>query len=160
MTDIFDSILDTNLDDIADLPEYADYVPNGLYHLKIVESEKKTVETTNKDTKQKENAPVVQITYEIVEAKELKDPTEEPLVKPNMRFNESYWFNGDKERQQKSMEVMKVKYKALADQFGWKNLSEMIAGMKGLDVLALVTSKRSKDDSDKFFINTKNMQAL
>lgn len=160
MSDIFDELLETNLDDIADLPEYADYIPTGTYHLRIVESEKKFVEVQNKETKAKEKAPVIQFTYEIVEPKELKDPQEENLLKPGMRFNESFWLNGDAEAKKKTLEIIKVKFKELSAKFGWSSLGDVIAGAKGVEVFAIVKSKASDKDADKFFIGTKNMQPL
>jgi hypothetical protein len=159
-TDLFDSILDTSLDDVADLPEYADYLPTGHYKLLIADCEKKVVETTNKETKQKEGSPVVQVTYEVVEVLELKDSTEEPLVKPGMRFSESYWLNGDSEKKKKTLEIIKARYKELSEQFKWTNVAEIVAGLKGLTITAAIRSVPDKNDKGRFYIQTKNLQAL
>ncbi len=164
--DLFDSILDTNLSDIADLPEYLDFCPAGAYILDIVEAEHKKVEVDNPDKKVggKIEADVLQVTYEISSIAELVDPSNEGLVKTKVkdgvgsRFNESFFFHKDPK---KSQEIFKAKYKAIAEKLGFNSVGETLRGMKGVQILATVTSKKGKDrENERYFINTANIQVI
>ena len=164
--DDFDSILDTNLNDIADLPEYLDFCPTGVFNINIVEAEHKKVEVDNPDKKVggKIDADVLQVTYELESIAELVDPTNENLVKTvakdgtGSRFNESYFFHKDPK---KSQEIFKAKYKAIADKLGLGSIGETLKAMKGLKIQCTVTSKKGKDkENERYFINTSNIQVL
>lgn len=159
---LFEDILDTNLDDIKDLPEYLDYAPTGSYVLEIVEAEKTSVEV-DKEGGGKMDAPVIRVTYEVVSVQEFKNAEDAHLVKTRetdgagSRFSESFFFHKDKK---KSSEIFKAKYLEIAKKFGFTDLSSLLEGMKSLTITATVKSTKSKNDAERFFINTKNIQVV
>jgi hypothetical protein len=153
---MLDSLLDANLADIADLPEYADFIPTGFYKLKIETVERKSVEITDKESKQKVQAPVLQLVYSVQETLELEDQSVEK-IKPNTRFNISYFFNKDP---QKSLEVIKANFKNIAEQLGITNVAELIGKLQGLEVGATVKSKKAKDKEDTYYIQVSNAKLI
>lgn len=150
-----DALLDQNLSDVADLPEYLDNCPNGFYHLKMEQVERKMVEIKGEGGA-KVPAPVVQFVYSIVAALELEDQTKEP-PKPNSRFNETVFFHKDA---QKANEVIKSKFKGLAESQGWNTVADIVNGLKGLEFGAIVKSKADRDKEDKWYIQVTNARPI
>jgi hypothetical protein len=170
--ELFSDILDTNLDDIEDLPEYLDYCPTGAYLLKItgagmvkVELDKKKdfIEGLEEAGEGKIWAPVLQVQYEIQSIGELKRPEEADQVKcadtdgKGSYFSESFFFHKDPK---KAKAIVKVKYKEIAAKFGFTTVGQTIEGMKDIVISAMVQSTKSQKDKDKYFINTKNIQPV
>jgi hypothetical protein len=154
-----EALMETSLDDIEDLPEYADYLPSGAYHLKIVESGWDIIEMAidkKDDSKGKKEAKIAKVTYEIVNVLELVKPEEAELVKPKMRFQEAYFFTKDPA---KTASALKTRYKAVAATFQPPNLVALVDGLSGMEVSCTIKSVKQKD-SDKHFINTSNMQPM
>lgn len=150
--DLLDALLDKNLEDVEDLPEYLDRVANGFYKLKIVEVQRKTVETTDKDTKAKVDAPIIQFVFEVVECMELEDAAKE-APKVGARFNESVWFNKDVD---KAAAVIKLKFKEVAEAWGASNLKELVNQLQGAEIAALVKTTADREKEDKFYIRVSN----
>lgn len=150
--EMFSSILDRTLEDVEDLPEYLDYVPTGFYKLKIIEVEKKMVEITDKETKAKVQAPVIQFVYEIVEALELADP-DKSAPKAGGRFNESIFFHKDKD---KALSVIKSKFGEIATAWNIPNVLVLVDQLKGAEIGATVKAKKDKLDDEKFYIQVSN----
>lgn len=157
----FDALISTTLDDIEDLPDYADYMPTGGYVLNIVESGFDMVEqdVDKKDlSKGKKNVPVAKVVFEVEEAKELKNADEAVLITPKMRFSQSYWFNKDVK---KTSEVVKKIYKEVAKVLpAGTDFKTMVNSLKGFKVLAVVSSTKRQGTDDQYFINIKNLQVL
>lgn len=150
--DMLDSLLDANLADVADLPEYLDYCPDGAYFVKCVKVEKKNVEIKDKEKAgQKKDAPVVQFTFAIQRTMELVDATKEQ-VKEGSQFSETVFFHSDAD---KAKEVIKAKYKGLAESQGWKTVGDIVSGLEGLEFVATIKSKKDKD-ADKYYIQLNN----
>lgn len=160
--DLFEDILDTNLDDIDDLPEFLDFCPTGSFTLVIKDAAKDVVDMDGEDGKQI-HAPVIRVVYELKNIRELHDETEAGLVKVadtdgmGSCFSESFFLHKDKA---KTLAVFKARYKEIIKKFGFTNIDTLIEGMKGLEVTAVVKSTKSKKDADRFFINTKNIQPV
>jgi hypothetical protein len=153
--DQLDMLLDKNLSDVEDLPEYLESVPKGFYKLKVVKRESKTVEMEDPDDKsKKKKTPIIQWTYEIVEALELEDQTIE-VPKPGSRFNESIFF-GDVE---KGTQVVKAKFKEIAESQGIGNVKELVEFVKeGLEVCGFVKTTKDKKKEDKYYIRVENVR--
>jgi hypothetical protein len=151
------ALLDKNLSDVADLPEYLDYAPTGYYHLKMAKLEQKMVEIKDKDNGGvKVPAPVIQFTFEVMAVLELEKAGEEP-PKVGSRIGESVFFHKDPE---KAMEVIKAKFAGLAESQGWNTVADIIAGIEGLEFGAVVKSKEDKEKKDKFYIQVSNAKPL
>lgn len=155
--DAISMLLDKNLADVADLPEYLDRVPNGFYHLKVVEVESKGVEIAKeKGSSEKIMAPVIQMVFEIVECKELEDESKEK-PKPGGRFNESFFLHNEPE---KAIESIKAKYKEVAEKLKIENVLVLVQTLKGMDIFAKVKTVADKKKEDTFYIRVSNAQAL
>jgi len=156
--DLMDSLLDKNLDEVADLPEYAEQVPNGMYMLTIISKEKKVVSIQEKDKKEKTNAPCIQFVYEINECLELeKEEEREKVPKAGIRFNETVFFHRDVE---KANSVLKAKFGDLGPSLGVERLGEIINKLEGLKVGALVKTKKDKNKEDTYYIQATNCKLL
>lgn len=157
----FEALVSTTLDDIEDLPEYADYMPTGAYVLNIVESGFEKVEMAvdkKDDSKGKKTVNVAKVVFEVEEAKELKTPDEAILLKPKMRFSQSYFFNKDPK---KTTEVMKLIYKEVAKKLpSTTSFLELVKALAGFKVVAVVSSTPRQGKPDEYFINIKNLQVL
>lgn len=123
-----DSLLDSTLDDLADLPEFKPY-PNGAHQVTIA-FEKKTV---NKH-------PAVELKMTAISTLELSEPTDAPLEKGS---ESSVLYMLDNEMGQgKFKEIIKI----LSAHFGaGKKNAEYIEEAKGLQC-TVVTKKRSNKD--------------
>jgi hypothetical protein len=155
-----EALMETSLDDIEDLPEYADYLPSGAYHLKIVESVWDVVEMAvdkKDESKGKKDAKIAKVVYEIVNVLELAKPDEAVLVKPKMRFQETYFLTKDPA---KAVSAIKTRYKAVAATFNPPNVMALIPGLQGMEVSCVIKSVAKKGEEGRYFINTSNMQPM
>src|SRR4051812_47166929 len=98
---MLESLLSTNLSDIADLPTYS-VPPVGVYRLQIKKIEEKEI-----DLSKGGKAPVIQFDYVAKEAMELNDETQRAEFVPDMEFGESYFFHNDP---QKTLSAMKATF--------------------------------------------------
>lgn len=151
---LLDELLDKQLSDVEDLPEYLDQIANGFYKVKMVEVEKKTVEVKQEGTDVKLKAPVVQFVYEIMECLELQDPSKK-APNPTDRFNESVFFHKDKE---KAAAVIKAKFGDMSAAQGWVTVLDIINGIKGLEFTCNIKTTADKDKADKFYLRVTNCQ--
>lgn len=140
-------LLDTSLADVADLPTYLDYCPNGFYKLKVVSVEQKMVDMKN-DSGTKVPGPVIQFTYEILETLELEKESEKP-IEGKAQFSETIFFHKDPE---KGKEVVKAKFKDVAEKVGWTTVADVIANLAGMEIGAIVKSKQDKEDKNRYYI--------
>ena len=146
---ILDSLLEQDLDKIADLPTY-EVPPKGLYRLLVKQVEEKMV--TIKDGAQ---APVIQIDYIALEALELADPTESEKFKPNMEFGESYFFHNDPE---KTKSALKTTFGEVSVAFGCKTLKDTMEKLVGLEIFATVNQRKDKNDPEKVYAQIRNVK--
>lgn len=153
--DMMMNLLDRNLADVADLPEYLDKAPTGYYKLKVEDIVYKNVEIQEKGKTGKTDAPTVQVEYSIQGILELEDQTipEEKHPKLGSRFAETFFMHNDP---QKAIEVIKAKYKAIAEELKIEKVSDLLEQMKGLDIGATVKSKADKNKEDRWYIQASN----
>lgn len=133
-----DSILDSQLDDLADLPEFGTY-PAGS-HKVIINWEKKTVN----------NHPSVELKMKAVETLELANPTDAPLV-PNAEG--SVLFMLDNEFGQGALKAL---LKPLAVETGEGSLSGIMNASNGMEV-TVVTNIRQNKDKTQSYTNVKKI---
>lgn len=153
-----DSILDSNLEDVEDLPEYIDQVPAGYYKMKITKCERKTAEVAKEEgSSEKVTVPVTQVEFEIVECLELADTSKDKDAegaKPTNRFNVSFFWHKDIE---KTKSAFKTLFSEIAPTQGWQNLLDIERGAKGLEVAAKVKSVADKKKDDRYYHRVSNM---
>lgn len=154
--DLLDSLLDKNLADVEDLPEYLEQCPKGFYKLLVERVERKMVEITVEGSSTKVPAPTIQFTYVIQETLELADATAEP-PKPGSKFNESVFFHKDPEQ---AASVIKAKFEEVANSMGWANLKDLIQNLQGTVIGAQVHTNKDKKKDDKYYIQVRNAKVL
>lgn len=124
-----DSLLDSTLDDLADLPEFLQ-APTGA-HRAIIESF---------DLKKIGEREMVELKFKAIETVELGNPTEDQPMTPGAEY--SVVFNLENEYGQGNFkEVMK----ALTPSVGGGSNREVMANSKGTEVLTVMVRKEDKN---------------
>lgn len=155
--DVMNALLDKNLADIEDLPEYLDRIGNGFYKLKFVSHEKKGVEIDGEEKGTKIKVPVIQFVIEIKQVIELEDKDGTP-PKEGSRFNVSFFFNKDPE---KGVAALKAMFSAeMAAALNTTSLLQLVDKTDGLEVAASVKCKADKKKDDKFYISVRGCQLV
>jgi hypothetical protein len=133
-----DSILDSSIDDLADLPEFAVF-PNGA-HKVIIQWESKEV---NKH-------PCMELKMKAVETVELSNPAEDkPLV---TGAESSVLFMLDNEFGQGKFKTI---IKALAEATGSNKISEAVEASNGMEVTVICKVRQNKDKTQSYTDVTK-----
>ena len=130
-TPSMDDLLDMNLDDLADMPEFL-VPPAGAYAATIKSITKKEI---NKH-------PSFEVTFILNDVVELADATEKP---PEKNAETSTAFMMDNEIGQGSFKEF---LKPLAAHLGTGKVSEIIEQAKGLQILLLTEVRKGKDKND------------
>lgn len=144
MTDMtsIDSLLDANLDDLADLPAF-EVPPPGAYRASIVGFEKKQIGTH----------PAVEIKLRLLETLELTNPSDTP-VKEGTECSVAYML--DNEFGQGNLKKILT---PLAVPTGCSKLSEIMAASAGLEVM-VVTKKRSNKEKTQEYLDIYKIEVL
>lgn len=127
-----DSLLDLQLDDIADLPEFKVFPP-GAYTC--------TIEFTKKVIN---NHPSVELKLVVVEVQELTDPSSEVMIagtESSVAFMMDNEFGAGK---------FKKVMAPLAEHFGTTSVLKIIDESKGLECLVVTTTRQSKDKKNTY----------
>jgi hypothetical protein len=133
-----DSILDSSIDDLADLPEFAVF-PNGA-HKVLIQWESKEV---NKH-------PCMELKMKAVETVELSNPAEDkPLV---AGAESSVLFMLDNEFGQGKFKTI---IKTLAEATGSNKISEAVEASNGMEVTVICKVRQNKDKTQSYTDVTK-----
>lgn len=133
-----DSLLDSNIDDLADLPEFQVY-PNGV-HTVLINFESKTVN----------NHPCLELKMKAVETVELANPAaDQPLTAGT---ESSVLFMLDNEFGQGKMKAI---VKVLAAHLGTSSIKETIEAAAGMEVQVVCKVRQNKDKSQSYTDVTK-----
>lgn len=126
-----DSLLDTSLDDVADLPEFVT-PPPGFYKLTLKKLEQKAIN----------DKPALIFHYAVVETLELVNPTNDKVAgEGKSEFSESFFLNNEN-----GLAYAKKSLAPLAAHFGVKTVREIIAACEGgLEIAATVKNRANKD---------------
>ena len=139
MSDInLDSILDSSIDDLADLPEFQVY-PNGS-HKVIVSFESKEV---NKH-------PCVEMKMKAVETIELANPASDTPLEPGTES--SVLFMLDNEFGQGKFKTI---MKTFAEATGTQKISEAMEAAQGMEVTVICKVRQNKDKTQSYTDVTK-----
>ncbi len=131
MSDI-NNLLDSSLDDLADLPEFGTY-PAGA-HKVIIDWEQKEV---NKH-------PSLELKFKLVETLELSNPNDEPLT-PGAEG--SVLFMLDNEFGQGKLKNF---LKPLGQSLGVSKLSEIVEQSAGMEVTIVTKVRQNKDKTQSY----------
>lgn len=132
-----DSILDSSIDDLADLPEFLVF-PNGV-HKVIINFEKKTVN----------NHPSVEMKMKAIETVELANAADTPL---EAGAESSVLYMLDNEFGQGSFKAL---MKTLAEATGTQKISEAMEAAQGMEVQVVCKVRQNKDKSQSYTSVTK-----
>jgi hypothetical protein len=133
-----DDLLDMNLDDLADMPEFL-VPPAGAYLATIVGIVKKDI---NKH-------PAFEATFRITDVVELADPTDTP---PAPGTETSTAFMMDNELGQGSFKEF---IKPIAQQLNMSKVSEVVEAAKGLQIMLVTVVRHKKDDKSVKYLGIK-----
>lgn len=128
MNDI-SNLLDANLDDLADLPEFVT-PPAGAYNATILSIEEKKIG---------EN-PAVEFKFKLMETMELANTTDTPVAN-GTECGVAFMLNNDF-----GVGNLKAALKPLGEHFGSQNIREIMAAAKGASVLLTTTVRKGKGD--------------
>jgi len=132
-----DSILDSSIDDLADLPEFAVF-PNGVHRV-VINFEKKTVN----------NHPSVEMKMKALETVELANAGDTPL-EPGTESSVLYML--DNEFGQGSFKAI---MKTLAEATGSTKLSEAMEAAQGMEVQVVCKVRQNKEKTQSYTSVTK-----
>lgn len=131
-----DTLLDSNLDDLADLPEFAVF-PSGTHKVTVKFSEKEI-----------NNNPYVEMGMKVVETVELANPAEDTPLKPGTEG--SCLFSLTNEFGQGSLKKILSVFAAAC---GTASLRDTMAAADGMEVCAVVKTKADKKDPSVMRMN-------
>lgn len=132
-TTALDSLLDSNIDDLADLPEFAVF-PNGVHRVII-----------NWESKEVNKHPCLELGMKLVETVELANPAaDQPLA---AGAESSVLFMLDNEFGQGKMKSL---MKTLASACGTSSIKETMEASKGMEVTVVCKVRQNKDKSQSY----------
>jgi hypothetical protein len=127
MSDNFDSILDANLDDLADLPEFANF-PAGVHRCTVSMLQK----TIN-------NKPAIEVTLTGIETVELSKPEEDKPISVGQTSSSAYFMDNEF-----GQGAFKKLVAPLAGHLGVTSLREIIEQAAGTEVEAVTAFRMGK----------------
>ena len=136
MADI-DSLLDSSIDDLADLPEFAVF-PNGTHNVII-----------NWESKEVNKHPCLELKMKLVETKEMADSTAVPL-EPGAESSVLYMLDNEF-----GQGKMKAIMKALGESLGTNSIRETMEASQGMTVDVVCKVRQNKDKSQTYTDVTK-----
>jgi hypothetical protein len=132
-----DSLLETTLDDLADLPTFEPY-PAGAHRVTISFEEK----VINKK-------PAVELKLVGISTEELSDTTDTPIVQGQETQVLYILTKDDGSKNEVSQGKLKEVLKPLAEATGESNMRAIMSAAKGMEVL-VVTKKRHNKQNDTY----------
>lgn len=142
MSDI-DDLLDSTLDDLADLPSFEPFPP-GI-HRALVSLEVKKINDSD----------AIEMKMKGVETIELTNPTSDKSIEQGDECNTLFMLGND---------IGRGKFKAVAAVFGeafsLSNLREIIEQVDNIECLITNSVRKDKDDPDKRYMNIKKVEVV
>ena len=135
-----DSILDSSIDDLADLPEFCIY-PSGAHRV-IIKWESKEV---NKH-------PSMEMKMTMVETVELANPAEDQPVADGVESSSLFMLDNEF-----GQGAFKKIMKTLAEACGTQKISETVEASQGMEVTVVVVTKPDKKDKDVMRMNVRSV---
>jgi len=133
MSDMLNSLLDANLDDLADLPEFGTY-PAGE-HKVTIKFEEKTVN----------NHPCIELQMVAIETEELANPNEDAPLTPGAQGSVLYMLDNEF-----GQGKLKQVIKPLAVSMGVSSLRQVVEGAAGMEVTVVTKVRQNKDKTQSY----------
>lgn len=133
MSDMLNNLLDANLDDLADLPEFGTYPPGA--HKVTIKFEEKEVN----------NHPCIELQMVAIETEELANPGADQPLAPGAQGSVLYML--DNEFGQGNL---KKTIKPLAAMLGVSSLRAVIEGANGMEVTVVTKVRQNKDKTQSY----------
>lgn len=134
-----DSLLDSNLDDFADLPEFVT-PPSGTYTTKV-----------NFSTKVVNDKPGIEVKLTILAVNELNNPEDTPPADGSVA---SQFFFMDNEFGQGAFKKCTANLKAAT---GSVTIRDIITNCDGMECVTVTSTRKDKNDKEKLYLNIKDM---
>lgn len=141
MSDI-DSLLDSTLDDLADLPSFKPF-PGGAHRVAVT-----------LDYKEINKKPTVEMKLKMIEAIEISEPTDE-APKAGDECNTLYFLDNDI-GQGKFKDVAKI----FGESLGISSIRDIIDQTKDIECLVITSVTKDRNDADKVYLNVKQVQVV
>jgi hypothetical protein len=140
---ILDNILDSELDDLADLPEFVT-PPAGAYAATIIAVEEKEIG----------EHPAVEVRFKLNETLELANPNDTPVVDGT---ETSIAFLMDNEF---GVGNFKKLFMPVSAHYGIKNTREVIEAAKGTDVMLVTKVRLNKNDKTQKYMDIVRVEVV
>lgn len=135
-----DSILDSSIDDLADLPEFGIY-PSGVHRVII-----------NWESKEVNKHPSMEMKMKLIETVELANPAEDQPVAAGTESSSLFMLDNEF-GQGAFKQIMKV----LAGACGTNKISETVDASQGMEVQVVVAVKPDKKDPTTMRMNVRKV---
>lgn len=147
--DDIEGLLDRNLDDIADLPEFKTF-PAGI-HKSTLKWARKDIEKTVDGVKKK--VPHMELTLTAVETLELADQADAAdIPKAGDKCSTAYDLTNEF-----AMGALKKAVATLKQHLGVATIGEVIRGSDGFTVAAVTKVRKDKNDKDKKYLQIEDL---
>ena len=143
MSDNLDAILDSTLDDLADMPAFV-VPPAGAYNITFAETSVKKIN----------DKPAVEFKLRFDATVELNDANDTPVA-DGTENNVTYFLDSEF-----GQGALKEVLKAMLEVTGGGSLREQIAALKGAQALAITSVRKDKKDSEKKYLQLKSVSPL
>ena len=137
-----DSLLDSTLDDLADLPEFKVFPP-GAHKVTIVSMEPKKIG----------EHPAWEVRFKLVEHMELTNPEEQPML-AGSECSVSYMMDNEF-----GQGAFKDLCKPLAAHTGIGSMRDLKDAVKGTEVM-IVTKQRQNKDKTATYLDVKKLEVI
>jgi hypothetical protein len=142
MSENMDSLLDSTLDDLADLPEFKVFPP-GAHKVTIVSMEPKKIG----------EHPAWEVRFKLVEHMELTNPEEQPML-AGSECSVSYMMDNEF-----GQGAFKDLCKPLAANTGIGSMRDLKDAVKGTEVM-IVTKQRQNKDKTATYLDVKKLEVI
>jgi hypothetical protein len=144
MNDNIASLLDSNLDDLADLPEFV-VPPAGAYNAEILSCEEKKIG----------EHPAVEMKFKLLETLELASASD-AAVAPGTECGVSFMLDNEF-----GVGALKAVLKPLQTALGTNTARETMAGAKGMAIMLVTKVRNGKgDNADKKYLGISKVEVL
>lgn len=142
MSDIQNDLLNSSIDDLADLPGF-ETPPPGSYILKV-----------NMDVKKINDKDAVDASFEVVETVELKNSDDKPVI-PGTKFSTAFMLDNEF-----GVGNLKKFLKPFSEHTGIKAVGALVAEIKDYSIACLVKNRKDKNDPDRVYGSVDNISIL
>lgn len=138
-----ESLLDSTLDDLEDLPEFKPFPPG--VHRALATLELKVVNEIQ----------CIELSLKGMETVELSEPTKDVPIKEGDTASVLFMLDNEFGRG-----AFKAIAKPMAAALGTSTTRQLVDAAKGVEVLVITTSRKDKTDPDRVYMKIKELQVV